>query len=395
MKDDLFLQSPVFPAGTLLDSYYDRDVTQLSDRGLASNLIGDRWSELSDDFLSTWPGTTLVLPDGSDIHVETVVRLDDEPRLASLASRKKLQNPDFIVIGTRDNERQQFAVDAKFSIDTARSSQVASDTLDALMDLLGSVPDLIPGLPSGARSADGYFLSPDSPLTSWVLSRKRGRMAARVPSTHVVLTPVSPVSFLKPMEGSRLISPLATLDGFRQEIRSNLLLAMYYFRLARACYGAYKECTEPIIGPSETGRGTTEELEQQTMHFARTRNTAWDVVLAWDANAEQVRATRRAVTAAMTFPVQSKELRERVLMEAEVRGVDAPSLNSVRKRLGSWHRHQFVDRLGVVLPPVSDLSSLLQRIHAISRDIDPMVEDAVDAAIHGAFESARSEIETA
>ena len=41
------LRSSAFPAQSLLDSYYDRDVTQLSDRGLASNMIGDRWSDVA------------------------------------------------------------------------------------------------------------------------------------------------------------------------------------------------------------------------------------------------------------------------------------------------------------------------------------------------------------
>ena len=88
--DDLHLRSGVFPAGTLLDSYYDREVTRLSDPGLASNMIGDRWSDLCSIELQSWPEARITTPDDAEMLVERIVRLDDIPSIAHIASRRKL-----------------------------------------------------------------------------------------------------------------------------------------------------------------------------------------------------------------------------------------------------------------------------------------------------------------
>lgn len=384
---DLLLRSSVFPAGNLLDSYYDRDVTRLSDRGMASNLIGDRWSEVSSAEISSWEGTALTLPNSEVLAVERVFRLDDIPRIATIASRRKLQNPDFIVAGRIRNARVLMAIDAKFSIDTAKSPQVSAETLSALLEVGDLITDLLPGLPVDAQPRDGLFISPDVPLSHYVMARTRGRLAVRVDRQQVILVASAPVPFLKPLEGSRLIRTLAVRDGFRDEIRTNMLLAMYYFRLVRACFGAYSDLRAPIFGAPSHSVGTIEDLEQRTVALARGARSAWDVVLQWDAAAEQVRRQRQTAYAAMPFPIANRDVRERIEQEAELRGIDAPSVNSVRKRLGAWYRAQFDERLGVVLPPVADISALVQQIQSIAKDVDPRLPDAMDRVIDEVFAS--------
>lgn len=384
-RDDLQLRSDVFPAGTLLDSYYDRDVTRLSDRGLASNMIGDRWSEVSSEEISAWEGTELDLPDDSRLTIDKVFRLDDIPQVASIASKRKLQNPDFILAGRIENESVLMAIDAKFSIDTAKSPQVSAETLQALIEVGELITDLLPGLPIGAEPRDGLFISPDVPLSHYVMTRSRGRLSVRVSRDQVILVPVKPVPFLKSLEGARLIGTLATCDGYRDEIRTNMLLAMYYFRLVRACYGSYADLTAPIFGPPTASEGSNAELEQRTIYMAQSARSAWDVVLQWDAAAEQVRRQRETALAAMPFPLANKELRERIVLESELRGIDAPSVNSVRRRLGAWYRSQFDERIGIVLPPVADISDLVARIQEIAKEVDPLVPDAMDAIIEDVF----------
>ncbi len=374
---DLMMRSSAFPAQTLLDSYYDRRVTQLSDRGLASNMIGDRWSDLASDHIDQWIGAMIELPDRSMATVDHVYRLDIAPQIASIASRRKLQNPDFIISGKRQEQQVLFAIDAKFSIDTAKSPQVGEETLSALLDVGPLITDWLPQLPMSAQVMDGYFISPDMPLTNFVLERTRGRLAARVPRTQTLLIPVQPVPFLKPLEGSRLLGPLATLDGYRDQLRSNMLLAMYYFRLARACYGAFAETTRPIFGLDTTSPSPSDEVEQRTIELARSATSSWDVVERWDTLAEQVRRQREAAYAAMAFPMANREFRDRIVAETARREVVAPSINSVRKRVGGWYRAQFDEQLGVVLPPVEDMTALLQDIHRIAVDLQPAVEPAL------------------
>lgn len=384
-QHDLHLRSTAFPAGSLLDSYYDREVTRLSDRGRASNMIGDRWSELCSEEISSWEGRVIQLPDGSEITVTLVFRLDAIPQIARIASRKKLQNPDFIIVGEIDGISTMMAIDAKFSIDTAKPAQVTAETLQALLDVGEPITELLPGLPVDAALRDGLFISPDMPLSHYVLARTRGRLSVRVSPDQVVLIPVQPVAFLKPLQGSRLIGTLANCDGFRQEIRINMLLAMYYFRLARACYGSYADMTAPILGPPEAAEGSAEELETRTANMARSANAAWDIVMQWDAGAEQIRRQREEIFNAMPFPIANKDLRDRVVLESEQRGLVAPSINSVRKRLGGWYREQFEDRLGVVLPPVTNLPDLIQRIYVIANDLTPLVAPALDSIIEEVF----------
>lgn len=379
--EELYLRSDAFPQGTLLDSYYDRQVTQLSDRGMASNMIGDRWSHVASEHIDRWPGTTVEFPDGSSLAVHQVYRLDTTPAIAAIASKRKLQNPDFLVAGERNGRRELLAIDAKFSIDTAKSPQVAAETLAALLDVGPLITDLLPGLPVDANVVDGYFISPDMPLSHYVLDLHRGRLAARVSRRQTFLVPVQPVAFLKTLQGSRLLGPLATIDGFRDHLRSNMLLSMYYFRLARACYGAYAETTTPIFGPSTANPGSEAELERRTLDLARGARSSWDVVLQWDAAAGQVRRQRETAYAAMAFPLANREVRDRIVAASQQREVVAPSINSVRRRIGSWYRDQFDEHIGTVLPPVDDMAQLLQRIHGVAAAIAPTIEPTVDTII--------------
>lgn len=397
--DQLYLRSDSFPAKTLLDSYYDRQVTQLSDRGLASNMIGDRWSDIAAEHLEQWPGTTVTLPQGIEVEVTRVYRLDVTPQIATIASRRKLQNADYIIAAVRNESPVLFAIDAKFSIDTAKPAQVSAETLAALLEVGPLITDHLPDMPTDATVLDGYFISPDMPLTHYVMGRTRGRLSSRVSSDQVFLVPVQPVPFLKSENGSRLLGPLATLDGHRDDLRGNMLLAMYYFRLARACYGAYGETTRPIFGPQSANTATDAELEHRTIEIAKSASSSWDVVLRWDTLADHVRSQREAAYAAMAFPVPNRELRDKIVAESELRGVVQPSINSVRKRIGGWYREQFDSQLGVVMPPVDDMSSLLQRIHLIAAElvpaVEPMVNEVIDDVMNNQPPIPEGEAETA
>lgn len=383
--DDLWLTSEAFPQGRLLESYYDRDVTRLSDRGLASNMIGDRWSDVCAEVVETWPGSALTLPDGQLMSVEAVYRLDAIPGIARVASKRGLQNPDFLVSGAIAGETVLLSMDAKFSIDTAKSPQVSADALRALLDVGPAITEHLEQLDANAAVKDGYFLSPDMPLTHYVLQLRRGRLAARVPGSTVTLLPISPVPFLKPMKGARLLGTLATLDGFRQEIRTNMLLAMYYFRLVRACYGAWIETITPLVGRHEVASADESDLESLVIEIARSSQNSWQVVMAWDARAEYVKRQRDAVNTAMALPMRSAELRERIEAESVLRGVDGPSINSVRRAIGGWYRRQFDEALGVIPGPVEDISVILAQIHETARAIEPRLPDAFDQVIEEVF----------
>ncbi len=143
--------SAALPRGTFARSIFDSHLVRLSDRGGASQLIGTAWSNVAAEELDAWsggpvPGEASRL--GGSV-VEEVHRLDTLPGVASRASKAGLKNPDFIVFGAKDGRPVVFAVDAKFSIETARPAQVSAETTEQLFDadehLIRLLPENRPG----------------------------------------------------------------------------------------------------------------------------------------------------------------------------------------------------------------------------------------------------------
>src|SRR5690606_26520416 len=168
-SQDLSISSPVFPGGSILSAVFDRAVMRLSDRGGASGMIGDRWSDLTSAALDEWPGTTISTPDGEDVTISRVVRLDDIPAVARMASKRKLQNPDFVIVGTSDTREVVFSADAKFSVETASSSQVSAEALQSLLDLGEIFTTHLGDVDHRAEPVDGMFMSPEYSLTHYMM----------------------------------------------------------------------------------------------------------------------------------------------------------------------------------------------------------------------------------
>lgn len=391
--EQIRLRSDAFPGGTLLEAYFDRDVVRLSDRGLASNMIGDRWSDIVGDEINEWPGQTISAGNGEPVLVTHVVRLDDIPSIARIASKRKLQNPDFIVAGTTQGKHVLFAADAKYSVETAKQSQVSAETLSALLDVGPLITELIPDIDIENAVLNGIFVSPDYPLTSYMMARTRGYRSVSVPRQQFHLVPLTPLAFLGPLSGARLIAVLAGIDGLEPETRSNVLLATYYFRLVRACIGCWLDQTDPVLGPRDRGSIRLAEVEDAIRLDARKAQTSWHVVEAWDARAELVRRQRDAINTAMQLPMPNRELREAVMRAAAATGGTPPSLNRVRKAIGSWYSGEIIDRVGVVLPPVSDLPSLLLRIETIARDLGPELQVRIPEIISEQLRAVRPDPE--
>jgi hypothetical protein len=60
--------------------------------------------------------------------------------------------------------------------------------------------------------------------------------------------------------------------------------------------------------------------------------------------------------------------------QATLAGVEPPSVNQVRRRVGAWYRRQLRDRIGPLLPPVSDLPSRLAEIGKVGAELAPRLE---------------------
>jgi hypothetical protein len=379
---DLSLSSPVFPGGSIISAIFDRDVMRLSDRGGASGMIGDRWSNICSAALGSWPGTTVETPDGVDASIDRIVRLDDMPAIARAASRKKLQNPDYLAIGRSPDGPIMFSVDAKFSVETAVASQVSADALRSLVGLGSVITDSIGVVDDGLEVIDGIFLSPDYSLTHYMLGRRRGYRSVSVDRNQIHLLPVAPVAFLKPLEGARMIPIFADVDGYDPETRSSLLVALYYFRLARAAIGCWGEQVAPLLGSKKVDVVDMGTIEAQTRLYARDARSGWEIVDRWDAAAESVRNQRETVNRVTAVPIINRELRAELEVAVSAAGVEAPSLNKVRRRIGSWFRDEVIDRVGLLTPPIADFPSVIHQLELVSAELRQRLPDATTRIIH-------------
>lgn len=366
---DLSISSPVFPGGSLLSAVFDRNVMRLSDRGGASGLIGHRWSDVCSRELDAWPGASLPTLHGAGLHVARIVRLDDIPAVARAASRKKLQNPDYIVVARNGRSPVMFSADAKFSVETAVASQVSADALRALLELGPVFTGHIGEFDAVGEVIDGIFLSPDYSLTQYMLGRRRGYRSVSVDHRQIHLLPVASVPFLKPLEGARLIPIFAVVDGYDDESRSSLLVGLYYFRLARAVIGCWGDMVTPLLGPRRTDAIDLAAIEERTRLYARDARSGWEIVDRWDAAAESVRSQRDTVNRITSVPIINRELREELDAAVSAAGVEAPSMNKVRRRIGSWFRDQVVDQVGPLEPPVPDFPGVIHRLETVCGEL--------------------------
>ncbi len=380
------VRSPLLPGGDLVSAVLDREVMGIADRGGASNLVGDRWADLAAAHVERWTGARCPLPGGGTLLVERVVRLDATPRVAALASKRGLQNPDLLLVGNLDGRTALLAADAKFSVETARSKQVSPEVVDGLLGLRDVLPEVFAGIETDSALAPGIFVSPDYPLTHLMLRRRHGIVRTTVRSEEVALAPADPAVFFPPLEGSGAMVPLARIDDLPVGIDQNMLAALYYFRLARAGVGFWLDATKPLLllddRPPVDEAAVVAEAEDRARAAMRAGESAFAALLRWNDDVQRIRNQRSAVDQVASPPLASKELRPQIEeIAARLGAIEAPSVNKVRRRLGGWWRAELRDRVGPLLPPIADLTAELDRVAAAGRDLAPRLPDELERIV--------------
>ncbi|MDQ3653658.1 MAG: hypothetical protein M3457_01080 [Chloroflexota bacterium] len=379
---ELDFSSSAFPGGTLLASVYDRVFMQLSDRGGASNLVGDRWANLCAEALRghRQPHSDLWRSEEGAV-ADVSVRLDDIPEIAHTASRHKLQNPDFLMLGDVSENRVLWAADAKFSVDTARSKQVSGDVVRALLELGETVRRLVPGLDPDVVIHDGVFLCPDYALTHRLLRDRRGPRRTTVRHHEVRLIDVTSNHFLQPLGQEGLRQFFAELDALPIDPGRSLMLGLYYFRLARGALGCWQDQTAPLLTYRDAPLLDEAAIEDEARALTTRRTSAWGLVQRWNDVADEVRRQRTAVDHVTSLPINGKQLREQVLLAAAVAAVTPPSGTRVRRAIGSWYRSRIREQFGPIHPPVRNFGALLEELGAYSRSLYPEVAQVTKRVI--------------
>jgi hypothetical protein len=346
----------------------DRQVMALADRGNASGMIGSLWADLAASHAEQLVGASVPIPGNAHDHVvERVVRLDDDARIASLASKNGLQNPDLIFFGAMNGHTTIQAVDAKFSVETARSKQVSVDMMQGLIGLGAFFDQAVGGLDTEASIVPGLFLSPDSAFTRYVIRRGRGIIKLTIGVDEMLLIDVSSAAMFGNVEGCKLMDALFRIDSHHADPMENLLAGVYYFRLARAAIAMWVDQNRPLLAFNDKVDADVAAVESALDRYASSAPNARAAILAWSDNVEHVNRQRAAVDRVAGLPVPGKELREWIQHDAALLGSLPPSMNQVRRRLGAWFRGELRARVGPVFPPQADLPAVLMEIGRESR----------------------------
>ena len=367
-RPDFKIRSNSLPGGDLVNAVLNRQVMAFADRGGASGLVGRRWADLCATWTMSQIGAPARMPNEGveSFTIERVARLDDNPRIAHVASKKGLQNPDLVFIGGRNDRSVLQAADAKFSVETARSKQVSAEVVEALLTLGPLVRSLTGELTDEIEFVPGVFLSPDYPLTHLMLQGRQGITRATVKHSEVIFVPVSAATFFKPLPAESLMPVLAKVDHLPVEIDSSLLAGLYYFRLARAAVGAWIDSVKPLLAMNDKIDVDEAALLFEAKRRAPDAHSAFDLILRWDVDTESVRARRGAVDQVTALPVMTRDLRNAIAAVVGDNVELGPSVNQVRRRLGAWFRLELRDKYGPIPPDQPDFTTILQQLGAES-----------------------------
>jgi hypothetical protein len=370
------LESPLLPGGDLVAALFDREVMGLADRGGASNLVGDRWADLAAAHAATWEGSErrIHADDREPSRIVRVDRLDATPRIAAMASRRGLQNPDLVLIGERSGRQVVQAADAKFSIETARAKQVSPEVIRGLLELREHIPELLAGIDENPLIEQGIFLSPDYPLTHLMLRRRHGIVRTTVRPEEVVFVPVDPGRFWDGVAGATVMAPLAETDDLPSRPTESLMSGVYYFRLARAAVGFWMDATKPLLLHNDTVEVDEDAVRREAEVRSRQARSAIEVIRRWDSDVQTIRNQRAAIDQVAALPIPGRELRPMAARIAAAAGGDPPSANQARRRLGAWYRGELRERLGPIPPPVANLQDVLNQVAAAGREIATRAE---------------------
>lgn len=347
----------------------------LADRGGASGFVGTAWGQQCNTWLSDHTGAPIMWGGGNLGTIRRVIDVDALPGMAAFASARALQNPDYLLEIETDDGMCLVGADAKFSVETAKPRQVSTEIISALVDTPGSpLASLVPAFES---AIDGFFLSPDFELTDLVLEGRGGIQRVSIDASDVVrIRPDIAAMFDRP-DISQAMDVLARIDQQPNAWTTSLTIALYYARIAFGCLGCHTDERKPLLGRWDPESHLDSGLSSAIEARARRASSAWNLLLRWDRDAEQIRETRLRVHGASDIGVMNRDLRNMIEAESKRLSITPPSLNKIRRALSIWALGELDKTIGVVTWPVDDLEAVIQRIETDVRRLRPQVPEQV------------------
>lgn len=385
------VSSPLLPGGNLISASLDRQVMIWSDRGGASRHIGDRWAIRCSSALEEAIGTRWPVPMDEPFELIYVIRLDDVPEVSREANRHHLENPDFLLIGTRAAQERPClqAADAKFAADRIKPSQVSAEIVRNLLGVEDGVTralvsDTIANL--GLVEPDivrGVFIAPDSTLTDYLLRRVTSGRNASVDAREVVTVPPAPGAMFAGLPQSRIIGALARIDALPVTPRDNLISAIYYFRLACACFFLWNEGNKPLLGVSTLTDPEPGIVAAEVATRSTAASSAFGLVDAWAADVQPQVQARQAIADVASLPVRMGDIR--LKLERAGTGGEPRAVRKVRRDLEIAFRARLNDVVGVIeADDPRPLTQILSDVADASRSLAGEMQELLDQLVSGA-----------
>ncbi|RIK43598.1 MAG: hypothetical protein DCC58_09430 [Chloroflexi bacterium] len=372
------VSSPLLPGGSLIAAALHRQVMIWSDRGGASRHIGDRWAiqcwealQAADD--RCWP-----VPFASGFRLKRVIRLDDVPQVSREANLQQAENPDFLLLGVRDTDPDQAilqAADAKFAVDRIKPSQVSVDVVERLVEVVASARQLVEatlrdlglGAPLVVR---GVFVCPRSALTDHLLRKARSNRDVQVHHSELVRIDPDPAAMFVDLPMTRLIGPLARIDALPVTPRTNLISAIYYFRLACACMHLWAEGHRPLLSASTAFEPEPGIVSAELTMRANQASSAWSLVQTWAQDVEPQVQARQALANVATLPVRMRDLRAEI--ERAGKGDHSGLVRAVRRDLDLHFRRRLFELTGEIsADDPRPLPRILDDVAKATRSLQP------------------------
>lgn len=359
-----------------------------SDRGGASRHIGDRWAVRCSNALVESIGTEWPVPLDEPFELIHVIRLDDVPDVSREANRHHLENPDFLLIGTRPSADRPFlqAADAKFAADRIKPSQVSVEIVNNLLAVEEGVTRALVaetiaslGQPS-PELVRGVFISPRSALTDHLLRRVTTGRNATVDIREVVTVPPEAGMMFAGLPQSRIIGSLARIDALPVTPRNNLISAIYYFRLACACFHLWNEGNKPLLGGSGTIEPEQGIVAAEVAVRATAASSAYGLVDAWAADVQPQVQARQAVADVASLPLRMGQIRQQ--LDRAGAGDEPRAVRRVRRDLELAFQARLLERTGVIdANDPRPLTQILSDVAAASRSLTVEMQQVLDELI--------------
>jgi hypothetical protein len=380
------IRSPKLPGGTLISAVLDRRLMAWSDRGGASRIFGDIWSEHCWFYLNN--GATIFEEVSFDHSGTHVIRLDDNPKIAIQAGRHQLPNPDFLIL--HPEQAGQFsvrAVDAKFAVDRLRRMQISPESIRELIELPGSLAreEIENRLGAGTANrlvyAPGAFLGPSSLLNDYFYLRHTSGEEPAIPSDELHLLAVKPSALFAEIEEHSLMNLMISIDDLvATNPESELILGMYYLRLASAARWFTTQAHQPLLSIEPVDPADISTTCEVTTARIERGESAYGLIETWSVAIDRHAERQKQVQEAARLPVRMSEIRG--LLERSGRGEDKKLLRRVRGRLEKIFIRRLVESTGEIpAQPRKSMDLIANDVRDASRKLRTEMVQQVELVI--------------